>query len=634
MAGLVLPKSSFERIKKELSTVGISLGDDFSVQLNTEIIETEGLEQVVKSLVAAYYNLEKKRIELKRLTKEFSSFVDFASASCDILKEDLGNLDVDVIDKLVLSKIYDICNFEAASVFVKDEKITPVCSLGQNIFNETGFFEPALESFIANGLNLSVNTCEVDKNNPFYKFCNTGIQEIFIATGGKVEKGLALVVAFSKPLSQAKKSLLKLAFDFIYLAHEIAEYECQIKAYTQHLESLVSEKVRELEDAKKKAEEANESKNRFIANMSHDLRTPLTAILGYAQILVDGLLGPLSKDQLEAIQHVFKACEHLKSLIDELLNLARLESGKEIPRPEDLTWSAVVETVNILRGAASQKKLQLIVEEPVESLKNRFFKCDKRHLRQILLNLVSNAIKYTPEGGTVIVSAEKKADKIKISVKDTGVGISDDLKGKLFQRFERGSDQYSSKQEGTGIGLAITRYLVNLNGGILDFESKEGQGSVFWFLLPLGNDAQNEIVQKEDSKMSADLTAINVLIAEDDDISASFLTKALNKRGAKVTVVCDDLAAFEVLEKENFDVFILDLGLKGLKDGRDLLRSLRLEKKIRLPVVILSANDDPKVIKECFELGADEYIKKPFMLSDFMQCLVTVLRKSFLGGKV
>jgi len=337
MAGLVLPKSSFERIKKELSTVGISLGDDFSVQLDTEIIETEGLEQVVKSLVAAYYNLEKKRIELKRLTKEFSSFVDFASASCDILKEDLGNLDVDVIDKLVLSKIYDICNFEAASVFVKDEKITPVCSLGQNIFSETRFFEPALESLIANGLNLSVNTCEVDKNNPFYKFCNTGIQEIFIATGRKVEKGLALVAAFSKPLSQAKKSLLKLAFDFIYLAHEISDYECQIEAYTQHLESLVSEKVRELEDAKKKAEEASESKNRFIANMSHDLRTPLTAILGYAQILVDGLLGPLSKDQLEAIQHVFKACEHLKSLIDELLTLARLESGKEIPRPEDLT---------------------------------------------------------------------------------------------------------------------------------------------------------------------------------------------------------------------------------------------------------------------------------------------------------
>ena len=308
----------------------------------------------------------------------------------------------------------------------------------------------------------------------------------------------------------------------------------KIAKYTSKLEELVQNRTKALEIQTVKAEEANIAKSRFLANMSHELRTPLTAIVGYANILNDGILGELDKDQKDAIEAICKSSDHLKILIDDVLNLARIESGKEVSNPEDLSLKSMIEeSINLVKQTAKQKNISLYPPTFDEELQNISIYFDKKHFKQIMVNLLSNAIKYTEPNGTVHVLLENTGEAIKVSIQDTGIGIPEEKLKTVFERFERGTDEYSKSQVGTGIGLNLTRKLVILNKGEIGVTSVKGQGSTFYFSAPISTNkkAETEIITK-DSFVSK-LNGLSIMIIDKDEDSCKIIENVLNIADAK-----------------------------------------------------------------------------------------------------
>jgi GAF domain-containing protein len=227
-----------------------------------------------------------------------------------------------------------------------------------------------------------------------------------------------------------------------------AKNQEQLTSYTEKLEDLVNQRTADLAVQTARAEEANQAKSQFLANMSHELRTPLTAIVGYSSVLADGIFGPMNDKQVDALNAITRSSEHLKNLIDDVLNLARIESGKEEPEPVKVALKDLLnQSHKLMLQSAIGKGLNLQAVKLSDDVANTSLFCDPKHIHQIVINLISNAVKYTPKGGSVTIHAEIVVDKIKILVSDTGVGISPQKLSKLFERFERGEDTYSKSQE-------------------------------------------------------------------------------------------------------------------------------------------------------------------------------------------
>ncbi len=252
------------------------------------------------------------------------------------------------------------------------------------------------------------------------------------------------------------------------------------------LEKELAERTRDAKKAQFGAEAATMAKSDFLANMSHELRTPLNSIIGFSEVMEDQLLGPLNESQRENVMYILKAGRHLLSLINDILDLSKVESGKmeldveSVPLRELLDASLVMHREKALRHGI---KLEL----EIETDKPFVIEADERKLKQILFNLLSNAVKFTPDGGQVHVVAKEinEAQDIEISIRDTGIGIKPEDIPKLFREFSQLAPVYDKKYEGTGLGLALTKKLVELHGGKIRVESEFGKGSLFVFVIPV-----------------------------------------------------------------------------------------------------------------------------------------------------
>jgi len=246
------------------------------------------------------------------------------------------------------------------------------------------------------------------------------------------------------------------------------------------------EAERETLAAKEQAETANQAKSKFLANMGHELRTPLNSIIGFSEVLEDQVFGALNAKQSHYMRNVVRAGKHLLSLINDTLDLFKVEAGKMDLEPTDLILGSVIEdSVGLIRERATQKDLQLVTTLPCEVQELRI-RADERKIKQILFNLLSNAVKYTPDGGSICVAAECGKDEIVIRVSDTGIGIAREDLDRVFDEFEQIDSSYAKTQQGTGLGLALTKQLVELHGGRIWAESEGvGKGSRFTFTLPI-----------------------------------------------------------------------------------------------------------------------------------------------------
>jgi len=302
--------------------------------------------------------------------------------------------------------------------------------------------------------------------------------------------------------------------------------EEELKKHRDHLEELIKErtfeleiKKKEAEDAKLRAMESTRAKSDFLANMSHELRTPLNAVIGFSEILEDRLFGDLNEKQMEYIKDISSSGKHLINLINDILDLSKVESGKmALELSEFLLKDVLNASISLLREKAMQHNLKLALDIHPEA--DIEIEADERKLKQIMFNLLSNAIKLTPNGGSVRIAARRVVidwglgvsekglipnnqqptpdrDFIEISVTDTGIGIKPEDIPKLFKEFTQPESVYTRKHEGTGLGLALTKKLVELHGGNIWVESEFGKGSRFAFAIPVKQDLKTGIRESE-----------------------------------------------------------------------------------------------------------------------------------------
>ena len=247
----------------------------------------------------------------------------------------------------------------------------------------------------------------------------------------------------------------------------------------------ISERLKDeqaLIDAKESAEHAAQLQSEFLANMSHELRTPLNAIIGFSEALLEGILGKMPENQSDYVNEIFTSGKHLLSLINDVLDLSKIEAGKMSLLIAEVNIPSLINNVLFVFKEVAEKAavtLELVIDEGIENIE-----ADERKLRQCLYNLVSNAIKFTPAGGHVLIRATEHGENIEIAVEDTGIGIDPNDISRLFNAFEQIDGSVTRQYEGTGLGLVIVDSLINLHGGSLSVTSQLGEGSVFTMLLP------------------------------------------------------------------------------------------------------------------------------------------------------
>jgi PAS domain S-box-containing protein len=355
--------------------------------------------------------------------------------------------------------------------------------------------------------------------------------------------------------------------------------------------------------AKEEAERSNKFKDQFLSTMSHELRTPLNAVLGFSDLLGEERYGPLNDRQQRYIAHIHTGGKHLLTLINDILDLSKIEAGRLQLTIENVgIKKSFAEALDAMRPLADKKShvLLLNADEDLNVL------ADSTRLKQILMNLIGNAVKFTPEGGRIEVTAHEAGDAVRLEVRDSGPGIPPEEKLHIFEAFYR-LRQSSKAIEGTGLGLAITQRLVELQGGQLGLESEVGKGSCFYFTLP-GVPPVEERIEPETGARVLAAGPARILVLEDDPVAAHLLETYLTSVGYEVLLCHDSGRALEIATEMQPQAITMDIVMKPV-NGWELLSQLKSDPRTeKIPVIIVSIVDQPTTGAL---LGADEYIVKP-----------------------
>ncbi len=357
--------------------------------------------------------------------------------------------------------------------------------------------------------------------------------------------------------------------------------------------------------------ESERAKSDFVTNVSHELRTPLTSIVGYTSFLLNRAMGPLTEQQENFVRIIHSNGQRLVTLVNDILDASRIESGRLELNIQPVHLDVVArEVIDMFKPQSEQKRLELTLDM-ADSV--RPVLGDAMRLAQVLTNLVSNACRYTPADGQITVSITCPGDSVRVDVTDTGIGIEPDDQVKIFQRFYRVSSAASFECNGTGLGLPITKMLVEMHGGRLWVNSTVGKGSTFTFVLPAQAQPIEEITPVVTAPASA--SSGQVLIVEGDPKLAHTIALHLQREGFVTKVASSGNEALELAQQDPIDLITLDMILPDL-GGMEVLRRLKTGERTRaVPVVIISVlRDDQESVESAFELGA-----RPFALEKLVE---------------
>ncbi len=370
---------------------------------------------------------------------------------------------------------------------------------------------------------------------------------------------------------------------------------------------------------------ASQLKSEFLANMSHELRTPLNSILGLSQVLQEQVFGELNSKQQQSMQTIYNSGQHLLELINDILELAKIESGKlELHQENVAVLSLCQNSLSIVKSQATKKNIQLHLIMPDDHLQ---VSVDERRIRQVLINLLSNAVKFTPDHGmvTLQVMPQYEEKQLLLHVVDTGIGISPEDQSKLFQAFVQIDSKLSRRYEGTGLGLVLVKQIVEMHGGTVNLTSELGQGSCFTICLPWQpNERSPEKLVLSAEQTINPVTVVNsskkplILLAEDNESNIETIFEYLEIKGYEILLASNGLEAVKLALAHQPQLILMDIQMPEM-DGIEATQTIRQDATVcHIPIIALTALTMPEDREKCLQAGANDYLSKPFRLQDLV----------------
>ena len=398
---------------------------------------------------------------------------------------------------------------------------------------------------------------------------------------------------------------------------------------------MEQEANRELNQLRMVAESANAAKSTFLNNMSHDIRTPMNAIIGFTNIAMKHSPPPEIKSCLDKISD---SSEHLLALINDVLDISRIESGKVkyAPTPVDIT-EVSDSVLTIMYGYLSNRNITFLTE--LEEPKTRFVLTDAVRVREILVNILGNAVKFTQDGGTIIYAAsfypgkDERHINVRYRISDTGIGMAEEFVEHIFDEFSQEDHGARTQYKGTGLGMAITRKYVDLMGGEITVESKKGVGSTFTVELPMEITDAGAVKKKDYSVGSVDLTGVKILLAEDNDLNAEIAMVQLEELGIRITRAVDGSEAVKIFAdhpKGTFDIILMDVMMPKMNgyEATRAIRSLRNRPDAyHIPIIAMTANAFAEDVEASLDAGMNGHLSKPIVMDEVIKAIVRNLNK-------
>ena len=389
-----------------------------------------------------------------------------------------------------------------------------------------------------------------------------------------------------------------------------------------------------MEDALHTAEAANRAKSQFLSNMSHDIRTPMNAIVGFSQLMLRHYKNP---DKVRNYaEKIVVSSQHLLSLINDVLDMSKIESGKTTLNLCDVNLADIInETDNIIRPQAKKKNQTFVVKS--DGVEYCCINADKLRLSQILINILSNAVKYTEEGGNITFEIKEikvtnpQIVKYKFIISDNGIGMSEEYLPHIFEEFSREHTSTENKVVGTGLGLPIVKSLIELMGGNIKAESSQEVGTKFTVTLSLEIASKEEVYKEQEKQPNmANIRGKRILLAEDNELNAEIAIELLQEEGFFVELATDGQECFDMLDQAEggyYDLILMDIQMPNVNgyEATVKIRQMENDKKAQIPIVAMTANVFAEDRKLALDLGMNGHISKPIDMKKVRKVLHNIL---------